>query len=127
MTKRLYGGDIMITDGRAIRLLSTDGTSTGMSRPRKTGNFTTPISKDIVRSDAHVDDVKYSIKKLDFLCELKKDLIRNNLLIYNDNFKKYISNKKVILYDIPRALYCLIKLISIFLASFSFSPVYNII
>lgn len=49
----------MITDGRAIRLLSTDGTSTGMSRPRKTGNFTTPISKDIVRSDAHVDDVKY--------------------------------------------------------------------
>ena len=68
-------------------------------------NLKYDIAKMYLDNLYYVDDVKYGIKKLDFLCELKKDLIRNNLLIYNDNFKKYISNKKVILYDIPKTKY----------------------
>ena len=61
-------------------------------------NLKYDIAKMYLDNLYYVDDVKYGIKKLDFLCELKKDLIRNNLLIYNDNFKEYIKDKEIYIY-----------------------------
>ena len=46
-----------------------------------------------------IKDKKYNIKKLDFLVDLKKELDKENLLIYNDNFKKYLKKIKIIIYD----------------------------
>lgn len=37
----------------------------------------------------------YKSKKLNFLKDLKQELLDNNLLIENTNFKKYISNKEI--------------------------------
>jgi len=48
----------------------------------------------------YIEDKLYNVSKLDFLCELKKDLDAHKLLIYNKYFKDYIKNVDVILYDI---------------------------
>ena len=46
-------------------------------------------------------DKKYNSSKLIKLQEIKKDLIDNNYLEFNFLFRKYISNKKVIVYNYP--------------------------
>ncbi|MBQ6477098.1 MAG: PD-(D/E)XK nuclease family protein [Bacilli bacterium] len=38
---------------------------------------------------------KYKSKKLNFLKELKQELLDNNLLIVNNNFNKFLSNKEI--------------------------------
>ena len=40
-------------------------------------------------------DKDYESEKLNFLRKLKKELIENDLLIFNSNFKSYLKNKKV--------------------------------
>lgn len=47
---------------------------------------------------------KCSNKKIDFLANLKKELDDNNLLIYNELFKKYVSDKKIVVYEKPSKL-----------------------
>ena len=48
----------------------------------------------------YIDDREYGCDKLDFLVKIKKELENEELLIYNDDFRKYVSNVDVILYDI---------------------------
>lgn len=43
-------------------------------------------------------------KKIDFLVDLKEELNDNNLLKYNELFKKYVSDKKIVLYEKPSKL-----------------------
>lgn len=43
-------------------------------------------------------------KKIDFLVDLKKELEDNNLLIYNELFRNYIGNKKIVMYEKPSKL-----------------------
>ena len=47
----------------------------------------------------YVEDKNYDNEKLDFLVDLKKELINNNLLIFNNKFKSYISDKNIIVYN----------------------------
>ena len=44
----------------------------------------------------YVEDKKYDIEKLDFLVDLKKDLIDNKLLIFNPSFN---TNEEIIIYE----------------------------
>ena len=46
-------------------------------------------------------DKKYNSTKLVRLQEIKKDLIEHDYLIFNPLFRKYIKNKKVIVYNYP--------------------------
>lgn len=51
----------------------------------------------------YLDNIKYiensnSIKKLNKLYKIKQELIDNNLLIYDDLFKSFIKDKKIIIY-----------------------------
>lgn len=46
-------------------------------------------------------DNSYNNEKLTFLCSLKKDLIDNNKVIINNNFKDYIKNKKIFICGYP--------------------------
>ncbi len=53
----------------------------------------------------YLDNIKYvslnkiyNIKKLDKLCEIKKDLIDNNLLIFDNNVDNFLNKKEIIIY-----------------------------
>ncbi len=46
----------------------------------------------------YIENKKYDNKKLDFLVQIKEDLINNNLLIFNHHFKDYLKNKDIIIY-----------------------------
>ena len=48
----------------------------------------------------YIEDKEYSIKKLDFLVQMKKELINNGLLKYNPLFRKYLDTIDVIVYGI---------------------------
>ena len=47
----------------------------------------------------YIEDKNYNNKKLDFLVNLKKELIGNNLLIFNNKFKNMIKDKEIIIYN----------------------------
>ena len=51
-------------------------------------------SKEILNNLYYVEDKDYKNKKLDDLVKYKKEL--SNLLIYNPLFKKYLSNKNIV-------------------------------
>jgi len=57
------------------------------------------IALEYLNNLIYVEDKRYNIEKLDFLVNLKKELIDNNLLIFNNKFKKYISDKEIIIYN----------------------------
>jgi len=46
-----------------------------------------------------LEDKHYNIEKVDKLINLKKELINNNLLIFDPLFKNYLNEKKIIIYD----------------------------
>lgn len=48
----------------------------------------------------YVKDIEYDNEKLDLLVKIKKELDREGLLIYNADFKRYLNEVDVILYDI---------------------------
>ncbi len=60
------------------------------------------VSKTIMKQ-LYVIDVnkKYSNDRLNNLQNIKKDLIDNNYLTFNDLFKDYIKNKKIVVYGYP--------------------------
>ncbi len=55
----------------------------------------------------YVENKEYPVKKLNVLKELKQELDNNNLLVYNDLFKNYVSNISVIFYDMELEEYYL--------------------
>lgn len=58
------------------------------------------IASKYLENIYYVENEQYNNTKLDFLVDLKNDLINNNLLIYDDMFKRYLKRIKIILYDI---------------------------
>ena len=59
-------------------------------------NLHIDVAKVYLNSLYGIDILKvYEDSKLEFLKSIKKDLIDNNLLIINNNFKDYISNKEI--------------------------------
>ncbi|MFA5407933.1 MAG: PD-(D/E)XK nuclease family protein [Bacilli bacterium] len=46
----------------------------------------------------YVDDIKYDTPKLQFLVDMKSDLINNNLLIKDDFFLNNLNGKKIVVY-----------------------------
>ena len=62
-------------------------------------NIKYEIAKTYLNNLIYIEDKKYNNEKLDFLVNLKKELIDNNLLIFNNKFKNYIKNKDIIIYN----------------------------
>ena len=61
-------------------------------------NYNIDVCK-VYLNNLYVIDInkEYKSNKLIFLKELKKELIENNLLLFNNNFKRYIENKEIII------------------------------
>lgn len=57
------------------------------------------IAIEYLKNIYYIEDKKYNNEKLDFLVNLKKELIENNLLIFNSKFKNYIKDKDIIIYN----------------------------
>ena len=53
-------------------------------------------AKEIIENIYYLEDKEYGIQKLDDLVKYKKELIQNDLLIFNKLFNKYLNNKKVL-------------------------------
>ena len=47
----------------------------------------------------YILEPSYDQDKMNFLLNLKKELINNNLLIFNTRFKNYIKGKKIVIYN----------------------------
>ena len=60
-------------------------------------NYNIDVCK-VYLSNLYVIDIdkEYNSSKLNFLKELKKELIDNNLLVFNNGFKEYIKDKEII-------------------------------
>ncbi|MBQ9071591.1 MAG: PD-(D/E)XK nuclease family protein [Bacilli bacterium] len=62
-------------------------------------NMKYEVALEYLTNLIYVEDKNYNNDKLDFLVNLKKELIDNNLLIINNKFKSYISDKDIIIYN----------------------------
>ena len=62
-------------------------------------NIKYEIAKEYLDNLIYVENKTYNIEKLDFLVNIKRELISNNLLIFNNRFKKLIKDKKIIIYN----------------------------
>ena len=51
-----------------------------------------------LRNIKYIENKKYDIKKLDKLVEIKKELIDNDLLIFDDNINMFLKGKETIVY-----------------------------
>lgn len=65
----------------------------------KNYNVKYEIALEYLKNIYYIEDKKYNNEKLDFLVKLKKELIENNLLIFNNKFKNYIKDKNIIVYN----------------------------
>ena len=59
-------------------------------------NYKYDNAKIILDNLYYIEDKRYNNKKLDDLVKVKNEI--KDLLIYNDYFKNYISNKKIVIY-----------------------------
>ncbi len=59
------------------------------------------IAKIYLNNLTYIEDKKYQSDKLNFLSDLKKDLINNNKLIINKLFKESLKNKNIYFYNLP--------------------------
>ena len=66
-------------------------------------NLIYEIAKIYLNNLTYIEDTKYNNEKLDFLSNLKKDLINNNYLKDNRLFKAYLSNKNILLYNLDNS------------------------
>ena len=58
------------------------------------------IAKMYLDNLYYIEDKKYNNNKLDFLVDLKHNLEENNLLVINKDFRRYVKNIDIIIYDI---------------------------
>lgn len=63
------------------------------------------IAKTYIKNLYYIENKKYGVKKLDFLVDLKNELIDNDLLIFNELFRNYIKSIDVIVYGIRLGKY----------------------
>lgn len=59
------------------------------------------IAKIYLDNLLYVEDKEYKSTKLNFLSQLKNELLRNNLLIINKLFKNTLKNKNIVIYNLP--------------------------
>lgn len=64
----------------------------------KSYNMKFEIAKVYLNNIKYIKNKKYGHKKLDELLKIKQELIDNNLLIFDTNFKYYIRGKRIIVY-----------------------------
>ena len=62
-------------------------------------NIKYEIALEYLNNLMYIEDKNYNNKKLNFLVNLKKELIGNNLLIFNNKFKNMIKDKEIIIYN----------------------------
>ena len=58
------------------------------------------IAKEYIDNIYYVSDIKYGVEKLELLCDIKKKLIDNDLLIYNYEFINYAKRIPIIIYNL---------------------------
>ena len=63
-------------------------------------NINYEIAKEYIENIYYVNNKTYGYEKLDLLVDIKNKLDSQNLLIYNEYFKNYLDNIKIIIYDI---------------------------
>ena len=63
-------------------------------------NINYEIAKEYIENIYYVNNKTYGYEKLDLLVDIKNKLDSQNLLIYNEYFKDYLDNIKIIIYDI---------------------------
>lgn len=61
-------------------------------------NIKYEIAKVYLNNIYFIEDKEYKSNKLNYLVDLKKELIENNLLIINNNYIKYLQNKNICVY-----------------------------
>ncbi len=64
-------------------------------------NLKYQVAKNYLDNLYYIKDINYNNSKLDYLVNLKKELMNENLLIFNSKFQEYITRIKIILYEIP--------------------------
>ena len=64
-------------------------------------NYKVDIAKMYLENLYYIEDKKYKSKKLKFLVDLKNELIDKNLLIFNSNYKSFISKYKILVLGYP--------------------------
>lgn len=62
-------------------------------------NIKYEIAKVYLDNIYFIEDIKYESSKLNYLVEIKKDLIENNLLIFDNIYKEYIKTKHIVVYN----------------------------
>lgn len=62
-------------------------------------NIKYEIAKVYLDNIYFIEDIKYESSKLNYLVEIKKDLIANNLLIFDNIYKEYIKTKHIVVYN----------------------------
>jgi len=62
-------------------------------------NLTVSTAIEYLNNLYYLEDREYNFPKLNELNKIKKDLIDNNLLYFNNNFKYYLENTKIIIYN----------------------------
>ena len=61
-------------------------------------NIKYEIALEYLNNLIYIEDKIYINEKLNFLVNIKNELINHNLLIFNNKFKNYISDKDIIIY-----------------------------
>jgi len=59
-------------------------------------NYKVDVAKMYLKNLYSIEDKIYKSNKLNFLVNLKKELIENNLLVFNNNFKEYIKKYNIL-------------------------------
>ena len=62
-------------------------------------NINYEIALEYINNLYYIEDNEYKEDKLNYLVDIKKDLINNNLLIFNNKIKRYIKDKEIIIYN----------------------------
>ena len=62
-------------------------------------NIKYEIAKVYLDNIYFIEDIKYESSKLNYLVGIKKDLIENNLLIFDNIYKEYIKTKHIVVYN----------------------------
>ncbi len=63
-------------------------------------NIKYEIALEYLSNLIYIENKTYNNDKLDFLVNIKLELIENNLLIFNSYFKNYVKDKKIIIYHL---------------------------